>query len=314
MRRSSMMIPALLALALPVDLLAAPRGVAIAPMAIPGPQRAQLRRQVAEARKRDPRAFEALTQLRARLPQIAARQRGRLVTVVLPLRSLGARALMPMLSELCLDGRLRGGLDQRTWRGWQTSLLEAVGSLRDARARPALEALLAAVDPGREAQLFRGAAVALGRLGDDRAAATLIRLARQARTRRAVLPGLGQCRRTTVARELAAILSQATDDPTLASAAAAALGQIANLWAWQTPAVARSAEALAVRTVALEGLVASYPRLSPPAREVAVKAIKLVGHKKTLPAISAAQLKTSGAARAALDALAARIAAEGVLR
>jgi HEAT repeat protein len=296
------------------SLLAAPRGAVLSPDELSAPHRAGLRRQIQRARRHRPGTFKALSALRVRLPQIAARQRGRLVTVVMPLRALGRDGLMPMLAALAVEAEPRGSLSKRAWRGWQVSLLEAVGSLRDARARPVLEAVLFAKD--RDPMVRRGAAVALARLGDDRAMTTLIRLIRKGSdsTRLAVLPALGQCRRTRAARELASILGSAGDDHELASTAAAALGQVGNAWAWKTPAVAQTGEGDATRRAAVEALVSSYPQLARGVRDEAVKALMLVGHPETRGVIAAARDRASGAQKGALDRLDRRIVELGLLR
>jgi len=286
--------------------LAAPRGVVIAPAELSSAHRRQIRRQVAQAHRSAPAAFKALTALRARLPQIAARQRGRHVTVLLPLRSLGPDALMPMLAELAVAGGPRGDLSDRAWRGWRVSLLEAVGSLRDVRARAVLEAILAGKsrDPG----VYRAAATALARLGDDRAVSTLLRIARQdPATRLAVVPALGECRRARVARELAAILRMAGDDGELTVRAIAALGQVGNAWAWETPAVSKSGEGDDTRRAAMDALLAWYPGSHPIAGEAAFKALMLIGHPQTRAAITTARGKASGARRRALSKLGDRL-------
>lgn len=268
-----------------------------------------LRKQIARARAEQPTTFRAVAGLRSRLPAIAARQRGRLVTVVLPLRRLGRRALLPMLASL---EEPRGTLTARAWRGWRVSLLEAVGSLRDPRSRPLLEATLSRTE--QDPAVWRGAARALARLGDERALTTLLGLTKERERLHDLVPALGECRRLRCARALARLLRQAGEDRVLAARAAAALGQTGNAWAWKTPAVRRSGEGEATRLAALEALVQAYPTLDAPARDAAVKAVALVGHPRTHAVISADRARTSGATAEALDELARRVQEIGLLR
>jgi len=267
-----------------------------------------LRKQISQARAKQPTTFRAVAGLRSRLPSIAARQRGRLVTVVLPLRSLGPAALLPMLASL---DQPRGALTSRAWRGWRVSLLEAVGSLRDARSRPLLEAILsrAAEDP----VVWRGAARALARLGDERALKTLLGLTKDRARLHLLVPALGECRRLRCTRALAELLRQ-TEDRALAARALAALGQTGNAWAWKTPAVARSGEGEATRRTAVEALVEAYPTLDASARDTAVKAVALVGHPRTGAIIAAARARSEGPAAEALDELSRRVKEIGLLR
>lgn len=295
------------------DVQAAPRGAVIAASQLAASHRSRLRRQVKQARQSDVAAFEAITKMRAKLPAIARRQRGRVVSLVQPLRAMGGAALMPMLAELAIDSQGRGSLTDRAWRGWRVSLLEAVGSLRDARAAPVLEAIVKSDQ--RDAAVIRAGARALARLGTDRAATTLIRLVRgrDAKRRLAVLAGLGECRRLRVARELAAIL-RATDDEATQRLAIASLGQVGNIWAWRAAKRAGRGGGDAIRRLALEALVSAYPGLSETSREAAAKAVLLISHPSTSARITAARANASAKKAGALDQLARRVVRDGLLR
>lgn len=306
----------LTALWLPGLAQAATRGVIIGPGELSRPARARLTRQLRGALRASPRLFTAVARLRATLPALERRQRarGRLVAVVRPLRALGRRGLMPMLRELAVDARPRGPLSELAWRGWRVSLLEAVGSLRDARAEPVLRAILAAKEP--DSIVLRAAAVALGRRGTAGVARTLIRLSNAPDSDPAVLiPALGQCRRAVVARALASMLGQAGKRPSRDALVAAALGQVGNAWAWQTPAVARSGEGEATRKLAMTALVGHYPALLPRTRETAIKSLLMVAHPGTRAAVAAAKKKARGGDHAeALAGLQARLAASTLPR
>jgi hypothetical protein len=296
---------------------AAPRGVALAPAELGSGARGRLHAQIKQARRQHPRAFEAVAELRSQLPRLARRQRGRMPTLVRPLRALGSPALMPMLNELAFEARPRGDLSDRAWRGWRVSLLEAVGRLRDRRAAPVLWAILesgAAPDPA----VRRAAAVALGRLGDEATARRLSRtvLRQDRELALALVPALGECRRASTARALGAALRQASArrHEQLALRLVRALGEVGNAWAWKTPALSRGGEGEATRGAAMRALVASYPDLDSAAREAALKALALVGHRATRQTIAAAQKQATGARAEALAQLASRMAGTPLLR
>jgi HEAT repeat protein len=286
---------------------AATRGVLISPAALAAVDREQLQRELLRARRDHAPAFAALRALRQALPRLAQKQRGRVVNAVLPLRSLGAAGALPMLAELAVDAAPRGALSARAWQGWRVSLLEALGSLRDARALPVLEAIFR--NSERDAAVLRAAARALGRLGSSRATAALVGALRttDALRRLAAVAGLGECRNPDAARALAALLRARDQDRALQRAIIAALGDVGNAWAWRTPQLARTGQGDAVRRLALEALVAAYPGLSDDAREAAAKALLLVGHEDSAKVIAAAAERRP-AAQAAFDALARRLA------
>jgi hypothetical protein len=292
---------------------AAPRGVQLAPEALETTARARLLREVRRARREDPATFAAVKHIRAELPALARRQRGRALTVLQPLRSLGRAGLWPMLAELALEAEPRGSLSERAWHGWRVSLLEAVGSLREPGTAPVLEAILASEEPDEAVR--RSAAVALGRLSTPPATAALVQLVRLRQEQRWLLylGALGECRRTAAAQELATVLSGSANDAAATKIALDALGQIGNAWAWKTPKVAQSGEGEIVRRIALEALIEAYPRLDREARSLAAKALLLIGHPKTQTAIKAAQSKVDDSQRQRLTELQQQIAREGLI-
>ncbi len=305
----------LAALGRPLDAEAAPRGVVIAPERLSRTARGKLTRLVRRELRARPQVFSAVAQARALLPALERRHRarGRLISVLRPLRSLGPAGLTPMLRELALTAPPRGSLSDRAWQGWRVSLLEAVGSLRDARAEPVLRAILASKE--RDVVVLRAAAVALGRLGSSGAARTLARAATAPNANAKIwVPALGRCRRAASARALAALLKRAGAQPRRDALVAAALGQVGNVWAWQTPAVARSGEGAVTRKVAMTALVTAYPSLAPAAREVAVKALALVGHPSTRAEVARAMKQSKGARAAALHRLGVRLSQIKLLR
>ena len=307
---------AMLILALPAGALAAPRGVVIAPGELSRPARTRLLASIKRQLRATPRTFAAVARLRGMVPSLERRQRarGRLLNVVRPLRALGQDGLLPMLRELALDARPRGTLSELAWRGWRVSLLEAVGSLRDDRSTPVLQAILASKE--RDPVVLRSAAVALGRLGSAGAARTLIGRASASGADPAVwVPALGQCRRPETARALAAMLRRVGTQPARDALVVDALGQVGNAWAWQTPAVARSGQGEATRKAAMAALVAAYPALAQRTREAAIKALLMVGHPGTRDAVAAAKERArSGSHAEALAGLRSRLADSTLLR
>jgi hypothetical protein len=280
-------------------------GVLAAPADLPPAARAVLIGEVAQARQADPDSFAQLKQLRGDLVALDGNKRGRLASVTPALRGLGPRGLLPMLAEIAVDANGQGAMTDTAWRAWRIDLLEAVGALRDVRSRAVLEAVLAG--PSADLMLLRAAAEALGKLGDDAAAAKLIALSKApGRKGLAVLAGMGHCRREAVATRLAEAMAS-VGDAREASLVARALGDVGNAWAWQTPAARRSGEEAAVRGIAAQSLINAFVALGhAEIRESLTKAILVVDEPATPLLIAAAQAGVDADSRAALDALAKR--------
>lgn len=261
----------------------------------------ELRRDVAHARAVDARAFVAVNAIVSKAPSINARARAHKAPIALYLSKLGPSALMPMLEMLALDAPR--GLPSGSAAAVRRSLIEAVGLVRDARALPVLGAILE--DTSEDAETTRTVTEAVARIGSDEAATRIIaalEAARDARAR-AILSGMGECRRVRAVEALASRL-RATSDEATARVAARALGRAGNAWAWETEAD-RSAEAT-IRAAAARALVDAFVRQSGEARDAASNALMVVDAPGTPALIAAAKKGASPDAARALDALAAR--------
>jgi hypothetical protein len=283
-------------------------GVVLDPGALSSAHRTALERGVRKARSNDAAAFTLLAQVRSELPDLDAQKRGRMASITPMLRGMGKRALWPMLEELALDAAPRGALTSSAWRAWRISLLEAVGALRDSRARGVLAAIL---DSGEgDSLVLRAAAQALGKEGSDAAANKLIALSQSASgaRRRAILAGMGHCRREIVAEHLADALAS-TQDHRNAKILARSLGDVGSAWAWETPSVQKSGEEDATRANAAEALVRGFVAFDDAElRERFTQAILVVDWQATPSLIASARRGASQELRAALAELERRFA------
>lgn len=238
------------------------------------------RREIAQAKKAAPEAFEAVAATRAQVPALDARKRGRFAPVTTQLASLGPRATWAFVEALAFDGELDASLKRTAHVAWQGGLLEALGRMQDKRVEPLLEAAVRRVD--LEPEVVRSATEALGLLGTDSAVATLTALASTAGAHRdAMLSGLGACRRLAMADFLAKALAGATTDVERL-ALVKALSSVGNAWALATPTGAPvPAEVPRLRAVAAGALVKLYARSQGNVRKQAADAILVVAAPET---------------------------------
>jgi hypothetical protein len=231
-----------------------------------------LRAQIEATRAADPTAFEAVDAVRASVPGIDSRRRGHHATITPSLKTLGTRALHPMLA-LILDPAARQDAD---WNDRQkltlvVGLIEAVGMLRDPAALSALTPLLAPQASTQDAAITQAAAEAIGRIGTDDAANLLAKHLDALSASptadltylHALLAGTGDCRRIATAEALARV-AQTTPNLDTALVLARALRDIGNAQAWKTPAVAASGEAASVQRIAVDALNALSLRFDDP--------------------------------------------------
>jgi hypothetical protein len=240
------------------------------------------------ARKADPAPFEWLARLREQLPDIADRTHDRYPPLTGALRAMGPDGLLPMLEQIAVAAPVRGELPDRLWLAWQVAMLEAVGAQRDPCAAPVLWAVL--VMGEAEPMVLEAAASAVAKLGTDEVAARLIALSEGPDTdlRRAVLAGMGHCRRAEVARRLADELASKPRTQ-VALAVTRSLGDVGSAWAWRTPAVAAHVqEELTARSIAARALLDAYLAYDDEVRDLAAKAILVVAHPHTAELISTA--------------------------
>jgi HEAT repeat protein len=305
-----------LALLLPSLALAAAPGT---PLPLSPAQRKELAAQIATARERSPRAFEAVDALFAELPKLDAQKRGRILPVGPMLKPLGADAVMPLIHELAFRDRSQSfaELPPSAVKAWRIGALEALGVQRDVRARPVLEAALRA-PAGEDPQVVRAAAEALGRLGDDAAVQTLLHLAQPGMPHQAaVLAGMGSCRRSeTTGRLMIELMAEKLPEPAQGRALVRALSDAGNAWAWQTPAVRKYAtEEREVRSKAAYALIWAYVRYEDDVRQEAFNALRVVDSPDTAAQMAEVRksavllrgLAETPAIYAALDELAKRL-------
>jgi hypothetical protein len=287
-------------------------GAVIAADALPKQTRATLVAEIANAKTRRPAAFARVASLRLKLAELDRDKRGRLAPISPVLKAMGGDALMPMLEEIALDAEPRGALPATAWSAWRIGLLEAIGTLRDGRAAPVLEAIIADAlqsDTPADFMVTRAAAQALAKLNSDGVAASLVAASQNAAgdTQRAIVAGMGHCRRVVVVERLAALLAGLRPGSAHADVAllARALGDAGNAWAWETPVVQSSGEGAAVRGRAAEALVAAYRlHAHPEVRRALREAILVVDAPGTDALIEGAKVGADAATVSALDALA----------
>lgn len=204
------------------------------------------------------------------------------------LRALGPAGLLPMLSAMALDW-LPTGLStdaiHRTQeeRALLVGMLEAVGALRDARARPVLQAMwqqarsrpevLAPI--GRQMTVARAIAEALGRLGGAQELQALqAHLHADDPLYTAAIAGLGLCKRTDSAQLLAKELANAKDDASQRWIVQA-MGALASSWSWQALGRVRMEDGLRVRQRVTETLLPLLAKTQGESRERVVQSLQL---------------------------------------
>jgi hypothetical protein len=261
--------------ALLVSVPASAQGVVLSPSQLGAPVRADLQAKVAAAQKKDPASFKALADVREALPRLDKEKRGRQAPLSPSLRALGASALYPLINEAAFAATPRGELKTSAWSAWRLAVIEVLGEQRSEDAAPIFIALLEGSESDFE--LNRLAAGALGELGTDAAAKTLVKLA-QGSKRDAVLAGMGTCRRLVVVQALASAASTAQGQSLVRIAQS--LGQVGNSWAWKTPAVTAKSEESMVRGIAARALVQIYLK-DGAARQAASNALMVVDSEQT---------------------------------
>jgi hypothetical protein len=212
-----------------------------------------LQKEIAEARRELPKAFNAVARLRQDMPRLDRERHGRLASVGPTLRNIGREGLLPILEQL-IAGARAAEMSPTARTAWAVGLLEAAGALRDLRAEvPVLQMLAAETNP----DVVRAAAAALVKVSRS-AADVLLPLAQKDGPKQvAVVAGLGECREARVTQALSDLLAGHAEEK-LARAAAQSLGEMGSLWAWESPDLANSPERTAVRAIAASALVGAY--------------------------------------------------------
>jgi hypothetical protein len=288
------------------SIAAAAPGVVLDKSQLPAAQRQTLEREIAKAKAKSPRAFQQLARAPAWARAADETKRGPHATISFALEALGPDAVIPMLEMLAVDGPPRGELSDTAWTTLRFGLIEAVGLWRDSRSRAVLGSIL---DKSSDYQVVRAAAEALGRLGDDVSTRQLATLAKRAGPKqRAVLDGIGECRRPAAADALASLAAKRPKHPAIAASLIGALGGIGNAWAWQTPALKQTGEGPKVRSTAARALIGLFVHYDGELRQRAESALLVVDDPSTPSLIANAKRGAPPELSAALDALAQRLA------
>jgi len=269
----------------------------VAPAAI---DRAAWTRSIADARVRSSAAFASVAAVRARLPELDAKRRGRFAPIPTYLSSLGADGALALV-ERVLDGESDPTLTESARTAWRAGVIEALGHLRDPRARDVLAPLLDDADP----IVARAAAEAIARLGDDASIAILA--PRIAKGELAAVAGAGYARRRSVASALSALLAT-RPSAEVARAASRSLAENGAAWAWKTGKTAVPSEEHEVRAVSARALIGTFVGYDGEARQAAANALLVIDDPSTPGLIAAAKVSASSDTIAALDRLAVRFA------
>jgi hypothetical protein len=283
---------------------AAADGLMAAPSDLPEAARSKLEAQIADYKQKHPEVFDAVRNVKGIRPENYGKQRNPVPLAGRELRHLKKKALLPMLEALAFDAPVRGSLADHEWRALKVGMLEAVGVLRDRRARPVL---FAAFDNAAHPVEQEAAGEAIGRLCDD---ASLAKLdgALAGQKRNAAIAGLGQCRRVEAVQELADLLDAASD-PTEAARIAEALGMLGSSWAWRALGADRAAEGLEVRRIAAAALVRGFVRFGGEARKSHSEGLTMVELPELRTVAAVERAGADAAAEQELDELVARLEA-----
>lgn len=275
-------------------------GILVERAVLPARVQTDLATQIAAARAKEPAAFVSVREAVAHASAVDEKARGRKAPIGRYLAGLGPSALLPMLEIAAFDAPATPVTPKL-----RRDLVEAIGLLRDTRALPVLAAV---VERETDADLVRTAAEAMGRIGTDEAASRLLAVLAstpKGGKRVALLSGMSECRRLSVAEAIATELGQRPDEAT-ARVLARALGNVGNAWAWKT--LPSRAEENAVRARAARALVTAFVAYAGEARGAASNALMLVDAPETPSLIAAARAGASAETASALDALSARFA------
>ncbi len=257
--------------------------------------------EIARAKARSGETFTKVAGLYAQMPGADAMKRGRIAPVSPMLKPLGVDGAWAALEILAVNGPARGALTDSAWLAYRLGLIEAVGMAREPKMVPPLAAML--VSPSTEQGLVRPLAEALGRIGDDRAVASLVERARGETGERqlAILSGMGNCRRVKTTELLAATLDAETDE-VRAKTLARALSDAGNAGAWRTPGASAKSEEGAVKLVAARSLVSALTRFEAEGLQAASNALLVVDANATTSLVKEARAQANPLQQAKLDA------------
>lgn len=257
-------------------------GVVLTSGALDAAARTQLQTQVASVRALHPEAFRAVYAVDTFKPEAVARSRHAQPTTARAFMRLGPPALMPMLEMLVLNVSYRGlSLNER--RALGDGLIQAVGVLKDERARRVLQAVFL---KSSEPRWVTSAAVGLGMLcrGVDRALLLRESAAGQSRSQ-AAIAGLGHCRAEVTAQRLASALRESLGERSFAATAARSLGYVGSSWALAADASVAKSKAARIRTIASRALVEAFPRVTGDTRRNVERSLLMVEDPASVQAL-----------------------------
>jgi hypothetical protein len=277
-------------------------GIVIDAGALEPAARATLEAQIASSRAANPKAFEAVKNVKGHRPEHYRNNRNPYPTAARELRGLGRGAHADARGAR-LQAPPRGDLTNQEWDALATGMFEAVGMLRDARARPVL---LAAFEANGLRPAVRSAtARALGRLGGDAELALLVKYAKAGDPfELSAIDGLGQLRRIESAQHLATRLAS-SKDAAVANAAARSLGILGSSWAWRARTQGRKT-GLAVRKGVRRGVGKAMAKRSGTTQTTIADSILMVEHPDSVALLGAAR-PAAGSAAQAIGKLIARV-------
>jgi hypothetical protein len=269
-----------------VVLLSAPQvafseiGVVISSEQIPAKSRAGLLSAIEIAKSKDPESFRRLREMVERYPEISAGARIQTPPFGIYLRGVGPEGFYPILEMLVVDSPSLSGMTRAQQVSIKIGLISWLGSLRDVRALPYLEAMFNHTDSDESAMFALARAIGLDE--SDQALSYLISgLDSKSRSRRlAILHGLGSCRRAGSAEKLAELLSLHPDAET-AKTIVDSLGSAADGLIWIS-AAKHTEEKEAVRQHAIYAVIQAFVHYdSEMVRESARKALLRILHPST---------------------------------
>ncbi len=270
------------------SMAAEPGGLALQSIQLGAADRTRLQHDVMADRLARPAAYDVVAVAKGCRPDGWRTARTPEPNCSRELRALGPAGLLPMLNALALDWSPKGlstdvGLRTQEERALTVGMLEAIGTLRDTRARPVLHAMwqqargradmLAPL--GRQMTVARATAEALGRLGGALELQVL-----QAHLRpddplyAAAIAGLGLCKRTDSAQLLVTALANAKDDATQRWIVQA-MGALASSWSWQALGRVRMEDGLRVRQRVTDALLPLLAKTQSESRERVVESLQL---------------------------------------
>lgn len=278
-------------------------GVALSAEELPAGTVRALQAQLGAARINAPGPYDAVRELVQSANALDAKKRGPLAPMGRAFKQVGPGALFPMLEVLALDqGAVQ--LKPLAAKAVTIGILEALGDLRSPEAEPVLLAVLSSAR--QHPDVLRTAADAYGMRQTDAVAAELVRRSQAGgEAAKAIRAGMGSCRRSVVASELAAHALE-PGEVRERIAVLRALGEVGNAWAWKTPGVTARTEEAEVRATAARALVRAFTTESGEVRQAASDALMVVDAPQTPALLAEARSAASGEQLAALDGLARR--------